>query len=95
MARRGCTTGPAAIRLSLLASPSRLPDRSVSTVTDRPAKPTTPLITTSAGPIELGLVSDDLDIREGGRDLGSPSLVGDRHDARPELAGLLDQCVGR
>ncbi len=48
VARNGRTTGPAAIRLSLLASPSRLPARSVSTVTGSPANPTTPLITTSA-----------------------------------------------
>ena len=46
--RNGCTTGPAAIRLSLLASPSRHPFDSVAMVTGRPAKPTTPLITTSA-----------------------------------------------
>ena len=43
VARSGCTTGPAAIRLSLLASARRLPARSVARVTGRPAKPTTPL----------------------------------------------------
>ncbi len=40
--------GPAAIRLSLLASAKRLPACNVSTVTVSPAKPTTPLTTTSA-----------------------------------------------
>src|SRR5262245_7489637 len=49
VARNGCTTGPAAIRLSLLARASRLPCRSVAMVTGRPAKPTTALTTTSAG----------------------------------------------
>ena len=48
VARSGCTTGPAAIRLSLLASASRLPRRSVAIVTGSPAKPTTALTTTSA-----------------------------------------------
>ena len=48
VARSGCTTGPAAMRLSLFASPRRLPDRSVSIVTGSPANPTTPLMTTSA-----------------------------------------------
>ena len=42
------TTGPAAINDSLLARPSRLPNRSVSRVTVSPAKPTIPLMTTSA-----------------------------------------------
>ncbi len=46
----GCTTGPAAISDSLLASASRRPARSVASVTGRPAKPTTPLTTTSASP---------------------------------------------
>ena len=46
--RSGCTTGPAAISDSLLASARRLPARSVATVTGRPAKPVTPLTTTSA-----------------------------------------------
>jgi len=48
VARARCTTGPPAIRLSLLASPRRLPALRVASVTPKPAKPTTPLITTSA-----------------------------------------------
>src|SRR6056297_78868 len=47
-ARSGCTTGPAAIRLSLFASASRLPARNVSIVIASPANPTTPFTTTSA-----------------------------------------------
>ena len=46
--RNGRTTGPAAIRLSLLASASRLPADNVAIVTGSPAKPTTALTTTSA-----------------------------------------------
>ncbi|MEY3358344.1 MAG: hypothetical protein RIR87_1403 [Actinomycetota bacterium] len=46
--RNGCTIGPAAIKLSLLASAKRLPCRSVSSVTGSPAKPTTAFTTTSA-----------------------------------------------
>ena len=47
-ARALATTGPAAIRLSLLASASRLPASSAASVAGRPAKPTTALSTTSA-----------------------------------------------
>ena len=47
------------------------------------------------GADQIGLVSDDLDTRERCGDLGSPSLVCDGHDARSELAGLLDQRVDR
>ena len=38
------------MRLSLLANPRVFPARNVSSVTDKPANPTTPLITTSATP---------------------------------------------
>ena len=48
--RSGCTTGPAAMRLSLFASPSTFPARSVSMVTGSPANPMTPFTTTSACP---------------------------------------------
>src|SRR5258708_2879112 len=48
VARTRWTTGPAAISDSLLASASRLPAPSAASVTDRPAKPTTPLRTTAA-----------------------------------------------
>ena len=46
--RARCTTGPPAMRDSLLASARRLPASNVASVTRRPANPTTPLTHTSA-----------------------------------------------
>src|SRR5262249_25854181 len=46
--RAFATTGPAAMRLSLFASASRLPAVSAASVAGRPAKPTTAFSTTSA-----------------------------------------------
>ena len=51
------TTGPAAMRDSLLARASRRPASRVARVTRRPAKPTTPLTTTSASSARLARAS--------------------------------------
>ena len=48
VARTRCTTGPPAMSDSLLASANRRPASSAARVTGSPAKPTTPLTTTSA-----------------------------------------------
>ena len=71
--------------------PGACPPRSVAMVTGRPAKPTTPLTTTSAVVDQVGQVGDDLGERQGVGHLGPARRIGHGHDLRPELAGLRDQ----
>ena len=95
VARNGCTTGPAAIRLSLFASARRLPAASVARVTGSPANPTTALTTTSAALHHIGHLADDL--TPGSAAATSARLAGSATatSCRPELAGLRDDRVGR
>ena len=68
--RARCTTGAPAISDSLLARASRRPASSAARVTGRPAKPTTPFTTTSAG------------CTGGGQALGPGHHLGSRRDPR-------------
>ena len=95
VARNGCTTGPAAIKLSLFASASRFPAVSVATVTGRPAKPTTPFTTTSAGSTRAARSSTTSANGKRGRDLGAPVGIGDGDEPRTELQRLGDQRLDR
>ena len=92
--RRGCTTGAAAIRLSLLARARRLPACRVAMVTGSPANPTTPFTTTSATAASSARSPDHLGEGQGVGHLGPPGGVGHRHDLGPQLAGLGDHDVG-
>ena len=87
--------GPAAMRLSLLASASRLPWRSVASVTGRPANPTTALTTTSASSDQPGEVVDDRGVGQRRGDLGPPGGVTDGDVPRVELPGLGDERLDR
>ena len=92
--RARCTTGPAAISDSLLASARRRPASRVARVTDRPAKPTTPLTTTSASVARLAMASAPPRTSHSGSGLGhhgGGGLVGDGHDLGPVGAGLGDE----
>ena len=93
--RSGCTTGPAAIRLSLLARARRLPERSVSIVTARPANPTTPLTTTSAGSATRARSATTSTPGKRRRDLATGGFIGHRHQRRRATPRLLDHGSGR
>ena len=86
VARSGCTTGPAAISDSLLASASRLPARRVASVTGRPAKPTTPLTTTSASAARSARSPTTSANGSALGHLGPARRVGHGDDLGPELA---------
>ena len=89
--RSGCTTGPAAIRLSLLASARRLPARSVRD-RDRQAGEADDGVDHDVGVVDqVGEVGDHLGERQRGGHLGPPRRIGDGDDLRAELAGLRDQ----
>ena len=91
VARSGCTTGPAAIRLSLLARASRLPAASVATVTGSPAKPTTPLTTTSASSTRPARSSTTWANGSASATSARGRRIGDGDHLRPVLEGLRDQ----
>ena len=95
VARSGWTTGPAAIRLSLLARARRLPPRSVAIVTGSPAKPTTALTTTSAASTRSArsstTVANGSAAATSARRAGSATAT----NRGPELPGLLDEHVDR
>ena len=89
-ARARCTTGPAAMSDSLLASARRRPASRVARVTDSPAKPTTPLTTTSASVARLASASAPPRTSHSGSGLGhhgGGGLVGDGHDLGPVRPG--------
>ena len=66
--------------------PSRLPARSVATVTGSPAKPTTRVDDDVGAVDEVGEVVDDRGERQRGGHLGPPRRVADGDVARAELA---------
>ena len=87
-ARALATTGPAAIRLSLFASASRLPARSDASVAGRPAKPTTAFNTTSASGCAASVANTSGSSAHARRQVG-------RHVERARLFARAARCCGR
>src|SRR6478609_4423629 len=86
--RARCTTGPAAMSDSLLASARRRPASRVARVTDRPANPTTPLTTTSASVARLAMASGPPRTSHSGRASATTAAA-----ASSATATTLGRCV--
>jgi len=93
--RSGWTTGPAAIRLSLLASARRLPARSVSRVNRQAGESDDGVHHDVGGAHHVGECARHL--CEGQRILHASAvgLVADNDDGRPELFRLTNERVDR
>ena len=95
VARSGCTTGPAAIRLSLLARARRLPARSVAIVTAQAGEADHGVDDDVGGLDHVGQVADHLDAGQRRGHLGAARRVGDGDDLRAELLACAISALDR
>ena len=89
--RNGCTTGPAAIRLSLLARASRLPADSVAIGHRQPGEADDGVDDDVGVVDEVGESSTTVADGQRGGDLVPPGRIADGDALRAELLGLGDQ----